>query len=70
MSATTLPEQCTWATTPDFDPDQRTLLHMMHCPACQDTWPRTAREMRIARGKALPSDDPKYLGANVGYKDK
>lgn len=70
MSATTQPAGCTWDQTPNFDPDGRTLRHMMDCEVCAETWPRTAREMRIARNRALPSDAPGYLGENVGYKDK
>lgn len=63
---TSIPKGCTW----DGPADARSLQHVMDCPACADTWPQIAREMRIARGKALPSDDPTYLGSNVGYKDK
>lgn len=66
MSGTTVPEGCTW----EGDPDQRTLNHVMYCKTCSELWPLIAREMRIAKGKALPSDDPSYLGSNVGYKDK
>ena len=66
MTATSIPEGCTWT----GDPDERSLNHVMDCPACSELWPLIAREMRIAKGRALASDDPKYLGSNVGYKDK
>lgn len=66
MSATTVPAGCDWA----GDPDARTINHIMDCAVCSTIWPVLAREMRIAKGKALPSDDPTYLGSSVGYKDK
>ena len=65
-SATTIPAGCAW----DGPPDARSLNHIMECDVCSNLWPQIAREMRIAKGRALPSDDPKYLGSNVGYKDK
>lgn len=65
-AATTLPDGCAWPS----NPDGRTLTHLMDCPACQGTWPQIARQMRQATGRALPTDDPAYIGANVGYKDK
>ena len=68
MSATTLPQGCPLAGKSDAD--VRTLAHIMACDACAETWPQIAREMRAARGAALPSDDPKFIGSNVGYKDK
>lgn len=61
-----MPQGCTW----QGDPDQRSLQHVMDCEVCSGLWPLIAREMRIAKGKALPSDDPAYLGVNVGYRDK
>jgi hypothetical protein len=66
MSATTIPEGCDWV----GPSDARTLNHIMDCPVCSELWPQIARQMRIAKGRAVPSDDPAWLGANVGYKDK
>lgn len=63
---TTVPAGCTW----QGDPDERNLRHVMDCPVCSQLWPLIAREMRVATGRALPSDKPGYLGENVGYNDK
>jgi hypothetical protein len=66
MSATNIPAGCTWKE----DPDKRTLRHVMTCEVCSTLWPLIAQEMRKATGKALPTDDPRYISQNVGYKDK
>ena len=63
---TTLPTGCTW----QGDPDGRDITHLTECPACKETWPQIARQMRQWRGEAKPWDNPAYIGSNVGYKDK
>jgi hypothetical protein len=65
-SATQIPAGCQWP----GDPDERTLFHVMECDVCSNLWPQIAQAMRRAKGRALPTDDPRYISEGVVVRGK